>query len=1008
MAFYRFFPGTDAAAKALRSGGVESSAHSKTLGGPIKSETRSFNRLTSLASWRSEYLLRTRLLRSVGRGKPGGSAAISATASGQRSHSKKPGAVLTYYSKLSWMVTNIDAIFTNGKKGPRVIHGAAALGIASASDPTNGKVEKWGLDDHFTLSQFEEVLPGTVPYGLDDTIVCVPNTSDVSHQYGFVTGEGFPGGRTFFRPLNERGGRYLLQHGGTADSSPDLPRVPAQTEAMCTVWIAKSNIVPSLTQGTIGILTGSSLGIVTSYALAAEFSSVYSNGDMTARWVLSPGVPIVDLKVDDAYTKRRKSSGRLLAVALNALGEVFYLRQSPIPMGRRSKVQDLVKDAWLAGRSVQWGMIPETRRTPLHSDASPLTTDKSANYQQFTDDCTGLSYDQLCKLARNTEREFAQTLFDIKDRFGGWDMRRRLEVDFAGMDDAGLGEGVFVIDCGYDEDKSAAVTRYSRIPALAHAKSNSTTSLVAVTAPSASPFGPSFDHSPAGAISETTSMHSTRQSASPTNSQTVDDLQTIKWRSAAFTLPDADDNQITATAVDQSQYASISWVEDPLGGGAGGDQGCDEEAHVTPTSKSRTGDIPGRRARLLAVGTDAGTIILWNMRSSSTSSVAYPLRVIQTQSPKISALALTALYLVHGGSDGLAQAWDPLASALEPIRTLNSRSSGRLPRQIAAAIPPSRHVEYAAVGAIYLDPDPTMLRGVMAFGSLIRYWTYSSTGGHAGRRRRPHQSDAHGRLASRRQSGAVTSYIAAEEAEMRQERDNEDRERAWLQSRFGLGMGLSEDEAIRYAELMSEETFADEQRRLSASDTGSTPDMADTASLPSSTDISPSSTLTPEPSMSGGAIDATRTSLPLQDLGEAGDDGFEQQMQRALRLSLLETEVHSPPTASSGDYDVDFKYKPKKGKASPAVGNSPKLGGGGGRSSSSWHMAGPSASGHHDRPSAGQTAFDDDLELALYLSLQQTEATPPVETLGTLRDNERTEGSDENTGKGKGKGKEVL
>jgi len=35
-----------------------------------------------------------------------------------------------------------------------------------------------------------------------------------------------------------------------------------------------------------------------------------------------------------------------------------------------------------------------------------------------------------------------------------------------------------------------------------------------------------------------------------------------------------------------------------------------------------------------------------------------PLRVISTESPQVSCLAVTSLFLVHGGNDGLVQAWD--------------------------------------------------------------------------------------------------------------------------------------------------------------------------------------------------------------------------------------------------------------------------------------------------------------------------------------------------------------
>jgi hypothetical protein len=67
-AFLRFFPGHDVFVAPKRTG---SPFHEVEETDVIRSESRYFTRLTSLASWRSEYLLRTRLLRSVARGKPG-------------------------------------------------------------------------------------------------------------------------------------------------------------------------------------------------------------------------------------------------------------------------------------------------------------------------------------------------------------------------------------------------------------------------------------------------------------------------------------------------------------------------------------------------------------------------------------------------------------------------------------------------------------------------------------------------------------------------------------------------------------------------------------------------------------------------------------------------------------------------------------------------------------------------------------------------------------------------
>jgi hypothetical protein len=161
-------------------------------------------------------LLRTRLLRSVARGKPGSIG--SSTRSSQSG--KKAGAVLTYNSKLPWMISHVHADFTGGKKGPRVIHGTRDLGVATVSDPSTGRIEKWGLDDPFSFQQLDEVFPSLEFYGAGDGPAAVPNVMDVSQPFGFVAGEGFPGGRLYFKAAGQLRGHYLGHDDSVLDSTP--------------------------------------------------------------------------------------------------------------------------------------------------------------------------------------------------------------------------------------------------------------------------------------------------------------------------------------------------------------------------------------------------------------------------------------------------------------------------------------------------------------------------------------------------------------------------------------------------------------------------------------------------------------------------------------------------------------------------------------------------------------------------------------------------------------------
>ena len=961
-AFLRYFPGQDALTVA-----TEASHHTwdNDSSDMIRSESRYFSRLTSLATWRSEYLLRTRLLRSVARGKPGG-VGISTRSS---QSGKKSSAVLTYNSKLPWLITNIHGSFTGGKKGPRITHGAADLGVGSSSDPTIGKVDKWGLDDPFSFVQLDEMFPNLQPYGVGDGPAAAPNVMDVSQPYGVVGGEGFPGGRVHFRATGELRGRYLSQDSAIINMVPEIPKIPELSDAVSSVWVAKSSSLPSMTQSMVGILAGSTLGVVTSYAVGYDSTGPrFNSGDMTARWVLSPGVPIVDIKVDDNYNQKRKALGRVWAVALNALGEVFYLRQTPTPPLARTKGEEAIRAAWDAGRTVSWELIDSTRRTArvdeydknaVRGTYSPRSSANSMNLTKL----------QIIAEAQEIEKFFRLKPAHFRKVCEGWDMRRKLEVDFADGDEANAGEAIFVITCGHEEEERAAVCKYVRskvvnITAVSEALSPAP---VPDTA-SASLFGGTNPLATAGSSGQSPQAtpdgsRSTSQAVTPSFGPATPDIGIDEWRRTEYIFKSNGTIGITATAIDTSTFAVMAPFEDPLHF-ASHDLTAGSATAARPKQHA-TGEIPGRRSRLLAIGTNTGSIILWNTRDSTSSQVVNPTRVIQTESPEISSLALTALYLVHGGSDGLVQAWDPLASTLDPIRTLNAKSSGRIPRHILNANPALQDVNYFAVGAIFLDPDPAVLRGVLAFGTFVRFWTYSSTNQGPGRKRRVRHSDVHGRLATRRLGGTVNSYIAAEEAELRRDQENRSRELTRLRSRFGVGLGdLTEEEAIRYAEMISEEAFLQEElRRTSASDTGSTADIGETGSSTGSVD-----TVTPEPSLSG----ASPTAGSLPPLQEEPDADYEAQIQRAIRLSLLEgvnDAGQSPRENSSGGYEFEVKVKPKKDKKKTK------------RSSSTSPSASTPVMQYGE--ASRDTGFvngdlgvdeDDDLALALRLSLEEEQA----------------------------------
>lgn len=913
MAFMRFFPGHTTIEGRPVEAGADAGAE---VSDRVRLETRYFGRLTCLATWRSECLFRTRLIRSLARGRSSTSSASIGSAGRTILSGKKNAAVLTYNSKLPWLATNVHAAFSCGKKPPQAIHGAGLFGVATLSDPTSGKIEKWGLEDPYIATHLQEAMPNIVPYGLGEGPATAPNIMDVSQPHGVLIGEGFPGGRAYFRGVNDMSGRYLGADGGAADVYPNIPDIPQSLEAICSVWIAKSSAVPSNTQSMCGMFTGSSLGVVTAYSLGCDLNGTrYAAGDVTARWVLSPGVPIISLKMDDGYGAKRKSSSRVWAVALNALGEVYYLTEAPVTTLHRAN-GDRVQHAWDAGRSAGWRLVEATRRVARSSeldrgvvcDACPPRSPSRV---------PGLSKERLIAEAHEIRQLMRQTPARFREMFEGWDMQRRLEVDFAADDGHGAGEAIFVIDCGLVEGRPPRICRWSR-------------SVMSATQ--------TRDMNPAEPATVVDQLQPPLASAPTSRPASQPSECSHDWRRSILELAGHSHAVISASGMDCSLHSLLTLAEDAL--------------HMTKET-SVAGEIPGRRARLLAVGTTSGAIIAWNTRHDGRQDIL-PLRVIQTDSPAITCLAASALYLVHGGSDGLVQAWDPLGSTRDAIRTLNSRSDGRVPHHTLAMNPALGDANYSAAGAIYLDPDPTVLRGIVSFGAFLRYWSYSSATHPAGRKRRNRHSDIHGCLASRRLGGAVSGYIAAEEAEIRREKEQRAREQARLRKRFGVGAlgDLTDGEALRYAQMVSEEAFLqDEQRRASDSAADASADTASsfsetTADEPSITDLSP------------------QAHAATEDESE-----LEQQIQQAIRLSLMEGVNgvgQSPPRSSPGEVGFSVKYKAQSAgrsqrsdsaSPSPPASHTPINGAGGGPS---WRVAVPRYE-------------DEDLALALSLSMRDQE-----------------------------------
>ncbi|KAI9679397.1 MAG: hypothetical protein M1817_005419 [Caeruleum heppii] len=982
VAFSRLFPGSDAIGRGQGHGKILLDRGHDAGSEIVGAGRRLFARLTALASWRSEYILRTRLLRSLGRGKPAQVVPVKTRGASPRSTSHQNNqAAVTYNSQLLSTVNHLHACFTGigpNKRLPRFMHGADEVGAACSSDPNTGKVDNWGLSDPQSFLQFSERFPGDAQWGLGaGDIIGVPNVMDISQPFGVVYGEGSPGGLVYSRAADEQRGRFLAFSVHTSDLSLGIPTISGASESVCSVWIAKSASMLSTTEGLVGILSGSSSGIVTAYSMGVDGlrDQRLERGEVTARWVLSPGVPIVKIVVDEAYNLKRRARNRVWAVVLNALGEVFYLTEVPRrrPVSRVVKLNENGLDvlAWETGRTVHWSLVEPTRRTARIDPYDDSSVDGSYSPRSSWDGLH-LTREQLLAETTEIERFIRYKPNHFRKVCEGWDMRRRLEVDFAGDDGCGGGEAIVVICCGLDEGTSAQIRRHTRcrsqqggdvgnLPTVQDSalRGVSTTSL----------FGGAVRESPSRPSASTRSG-----SLRSMSSEGASMAYTEEWHTTDFDFTSSKTDQITTSTIDCSLYGTLAVFEDPLldmSGPSNASSPIGSPLQSMPNASGQN-DIPGHRARHLAIGTKAGSVILWEMRGpvSSTAELINtlpPVRVIHTDSPQISCLGLTALYLVHGGNDGLVQAWDPLASELQPIRTLNSRFSLRARRRLLQAenSPQGVGINLFAAGAICLDPDPTVLRGMVSLGTHLRYWSYSSSAAdeYASRKRRHRRRSARGSnsgsnngdprnaFSARAGGSSLKDYIISEKHELERERVQRDKDAARLAGRFGVGLlgaEASDEETLAYARMLSEESLkVDEERRKSGSEEGS----ADSST--------PSDTAQPR-----------AASLHVEE--EEDTEEIDPAIREAIRLSLLEQHNQQPPSSSVSNDD----NQPIFSSAAPAPGSS--------------KTAPKGMTGVVD---------EDDLDFALRLSLAEERSR--VDVQGGLGESSAKFG-----GKGKGKGKE--
>lgn len=959
IAFSRFFPGQDAIEDALDR--LKTNGSGQQI---LRSERRSFSRLSALASWRSEYILRTRLLRSLARGKPAQFQPVGRSGSSRHGSSGQGAAVVTYSSNLVYPVSHIHATFGSGlnKKIPFFMHGACEYGVVTVSEPSIGKVsDTWGGNtDYSAFRSFEDsAWAGEAMWGLGaGDLVGVPNSLDLCHGYGRIYAEGLAAGRVFFTPISDRRGVFLYLD-SPANHDLGIPDVHTSNRSVCSAWIVKTERVLKATSGIFGLLAGYSNGVLAAYSIGANpaYDRRFEKGEITAKWVLSPGVPIIAIQVDENTSPRRQGQRRIWAVALNALGEVFYLTDFPFRQEAKGRLTDeqVHELAWRTGRSVQWALIESTRRLSRPDPFNDSAADGSYS-PRSSSETAGLTKEQVNAEAREIEKFLSYRPKHFQKLCEGWDMRRKLIVDFAAGDFSGVGESIFVLTCGLDEDRPAAIRRMERHKTkIVQDHDVEQYPTIQAGLAKSSIFGNASTNMSSPA-------RSTPRSRTSSHDSQADTTFHIEWRLSDFTFGGLKGVQISASATDDSQFAVITASEDPLLGMSGGSNASSPlssplEQMPQPSTVS---EIPGQRARFMAIGTASGVILLWNMRATPSPDVdivndVAPVRTIYTDSPQISCLALTSLYLVHGGNDGLVQAWDPLASSPDPIRTLNSRFSSRARRRLVQAEASVQGVgnNYYAAGAVVLDPDPTVLRGMVSLGTHLRYWSYSSTAADqykSGKRKLRRRSERGSNAATSEQRfshtgrGILKDYIANEEQELEREKVIRRKEHERLSGRFGtdlLGSGVSEEEILAYATMLSEESYtSDEVKRRGSGEV--------TAVLSSN-----SSDTIHEGGVSLSLADNATSPPPSTSSNET--ESLDPDVTQAIRLSLLEEEARKR-TGSPASNAISIAYRTNPASSASA--------------SASQSRSSPTATSSHRR-SPTTVAEEDDLDFVLQLSLAE-------------------------------------
>jgi hypothetical protein len=862
--------------------------------------------------WRKEFIQRTCLLRSFGKLKvqlPG----IT---------NKHPiGAILITYAARAGPSSISHMAATFGQNAVRCVHASLEAQILTASNATTGmlylsfqsllnpctntrvagKIEKRpSQQDTFAwfanMPNLRELRDNHPDFEIanDMNVNCV---MDVSEEMGWIMGENSLEGRCYVHPHPSP---YVTQDAMFIGPGNNLQH--GFRPAVTAVWIAKKR------SGGVYDTTGAAVIIANSRGVVRVFTIIFQLGRRILSEIQSycvcPGVPILQIKVDEDFTPSRVKQKKPWVAMINAVGEVYYLLEVPS-----------------LAKSDCWRLITSTSRAPTayYNAEFPDLTEKPAPGQviQQNPNLHDMDYSKIKNL---------------------WDRFRMdwfVEVDWAGDN---IITGVTGSESYWHgtlvQPANIEMRRYHRLERTCRVPSEPTTGDSIIDGV--------LDSSPADI-------------ADPTANIKFED----EWTPVNLGIHDPLFTRITAHSLDNSNIARVS---------------------------SECETLPGENSQLFAIGTNTGSIFVFNIRPTlGTASIHYPIRTIHTLSPQITTLAISSLVVVHGGDDGLVQAWNVLGSSEFPVRTLHSGFSARTRHRIGQTGAVSTNNQYAA-RCLAIDPDASRLRGVVALGTRIRSWSFSATVcGLSGKGRRKknggggnHAGDNPRNATSHRSKDAAREVIQADELALQLERDRQYRKAILLEKRYGIGSGsgaLNDEEMLAYASMISAESFA-MQRKGNSSSTPTIPTCND--SIPN--EGSPSKITSHPESDLERALRESLKDVQTSDMA-ARASGEEMRTDKSMLLSFeaissLSSSQIVPPSSSSTPAwstkvlndseeewpnNVTIKSKKLKGK---------KLGNGKGK--------GKQQQGDLEmlkRTSVGDenALEDDDLGLAIKLSLEEWE-----------------------------------